>query len=45
MLEAVMEANGEINGRSFGGYTPLHLAAIAGHNDIYNRLLALGITV
>jgi ankyrin repeat protein len=42
MLEVALGAGGEINAKSFGGYTALHLAALAGHTAMYATLCGHG---
>ena len=45
MLDVLLGSDADVNAKSYGGYTPLHLAAQAGQVVAYNRLLAAGIYI
>ncbi len=42
MLTIALRVGGDVKAKSFGGYTPLHIAAIANYHSIYQHLVGLG---
>ena len=42
LLSLALRVGGDINAKTFGGYTPLHIAALFNRSALYARLVELG---